>query len=89
MDQGYKLKLGHCQIRDNLVPDIDECIGIDCLNGGTCLDRVGFYQCDCAENYVGDHCGTCKLFGHILLKKVFMFYMTILLSSCDINMHVT
>ena len=36
--------------------DIDDCVGVDCENGGTCVDLVNDYRCDCAPGYTGTHC---------------------------------
>jgi hypothetical protein len=38
--------------------DIDDCENIICLNGGTCIDGVNTYNCDCAEGYTGQTCET-------------------------------
>ena len=38
------------------VLDIDDCDGITCQNGGTCIDAVNAYSCNCAPGYDGDHC---------------------------------
>jgi hypothetical protein len=32
--------------------DVDECLSVPCLNGGTCVDGVDSYLCMCAS---GDH----------------------------------
>ena len=36
--------------------DINECISIPCLNGGTCKDEVNRYTCTCDPNHKGTHC---------------------------------
>lgn len=36
--------------------NIDECASNPCLNGGTCLDQVGGYICNCSDEYMGVHC---------------------------------
>lgn len=35
---------------------IDDCVGIVCLNGATCLDGVNSFNCDCAAGYGGQYC---------------------------------
>ncbi|KAI8511720.1 hypothetical protein Bbelb_108200 [Branchiostoma belcheri] len=32
------------------------CSGVTCQNGGTCVDGVNSYRCDCVSGYEGDHC---------------------------------
>ena len=48
-----------------MVPDIDECDRVAsprtsgegiCENGGTCVNEIGDYRCDCANGYSGKHC---------------------------------
>lgn len=43
--------------------DIDDCAGQPCLNGGTCVDHVNNYTCNCADGYTGRDCevGECKV----------------------------
>ncbi|XP_066274796.1 uncharacterized protein [Branchiostoma lanceolatum] len=36
--------------------DIDDCASVTCQNGGTCVDGVDSYGCDCVAGYDGDHC---------------------------------
>ena len=37
--------------------DIDDCPPQNpCGNGGTCVDGVNQYTCDCETGYTGDHC---------------------------------
>lgn len=36
--------------------NIDECVSIPCLNGGTCNDGVNGYKCNCTEDYMGTNC---------------------------------
>ena len=40
--------------------DINECASSPCQNGGTCLDLVNGFTCDCADGYEGTHCQTSK-----------------------------
>uniref|UniRef100_A0A915KT56 Uncharacterized protein n=1 Tax=Romanomermis culicivorax TaxID=13658 RepID=A0A915KT56_ROMCU len=36
----------------------DFCHGIECKNGGTCLNDESSYKCECDENHTGSHCET-------------------------------
>lgn len=36
--------------------NIDDCRGITCLNGGTCIDQVNSFRCHCVPGYVGTYC---------------------------------
>ena len=36
--------------------DIDDCGNISCLNGGTCIDGVNSFNCQCVKGYNGDRC---------------------------------
>jgi hypothetical protein len=36
--------------------NIDECDPNPCQNGGTCVDGIGEYTCDCPDGTFGDNC---------------------------------
>ena len=36
--------------------DIDECASSPCQNGGTCIDAIDAYTCDCVPGYDGTDC---------------------------------
>ena len=38
--------------------DIDDCADGPCNNGGTCIDGVNSYICDCIAGYTGANCQT-------------------------------
>lgn len=38
--------------------DIHDCVGIECLNDGSCLDHPGSYTCKCKQGFEGKHCET-------------------------------
>ena len=40
--------------------DIDDCADSPCDNGGTCIDKVADYDCNCVEGYSGKNCSTGK-----------------------------
>ena len=39
-----------------LLSDIDDCADMPCQNGGTCIDAVNNYTCNCAAGYTGRNC---------------------------------
>ena len=41
-------------------PDIDECLSVSCLNGGTCINLQGGFMCECPPGFRGDTCGIGK-----------------------------
>ena len=43
-------------------PDINDCSPDPCQNGGTCVDLVGSYRCDCKTGYSGTNCETSAYF---------------------------
>lgn len=42
------------------VAEINKCLSQPCLNGGTCRDHVGSYQCKCSDGFSGNQCQTGK-----------------------------
>ena len=38
--------------------DIDECVNHTCSNGGSCVDGVNNYSCNCMPGFTGDRCQT-------------------------------
>ena len=38
--------------------DIDDCVNNTCVNGGSCVDGVNSYSCNCSAGYSGDRCQT-------------------------------
>ena len=36
--------------------DIDDCSSLPCLNGGTCVDQVNRYMCECTLSFSGVYC---------------------------------
>ncbi|XP_069560144.1 sushi, nidogen and EGF-like domain-containing protein 1 isoform X4 [Brachyistius frenatus] len=38
--------------------EINECLSQPCLNGGTCRNKMGSYQCVCSDGFSGNRCQT-------------------------------
>ena len=41
-----------------IIPDINECSSNPCQYGGTCVDGINRYSCNCAAGYTGKNCNT-------------------------------
>ena len=39
-------------------PDINNCVNHTCENGGSCVDGINNYSCDCLVGFTGYHCET-------------------------------
>ena len=39
-----------------MIVDVNECLGNPCQNGGTCLNTVGSFTCNCMAGYQGQTC---------------------------------
>ena len=35
--------------------EIDECVGVVCKNGASCIDEVGQYRCNCSSAFYGNY----------------------------------
>lgn len=53
------------QTGSDCTTDVDECVSVPCVNGGTCYESsthgpvaIGFYQCECPTGYFGENCGS-------------------------------
>ena len=40
--------------------DIDDCVNHTCQHGGSCVDGVNNYSCNCLRGFTGDRCETGK-----------------------------
>ena len=54
-----------------LFPDIDECASSPCQNGGTCIDALNAYTCNCIPGYEGDNCEIGKIRQNLALFLVY------------------
>ncbi|XP_025895707.1 fibropellin-3-like [Nothoprocta perdicaria] len=36
--------------------DVNECETLPCLHGGSCINRLGGYQCSCPPGFTGERC---------------------------------
>lgn len=37
-------------------PEVDDCIDVNCLNGGRCIDKNAARVCECTGRFTGSHC---------------------------------
>ena len=58
----------------SIYPDIDECTSNPCLHGGTCIDQVNKYVCNCPAGTEGDRCETSKYsnFNQFDISRLFL-----------------
>ena len=63
--------------------DIDDCAPAPCLNGGTCVDLVATYHCDCPTGFFGLTCeGTVRILNHLMsLMRGFNGVITVSLQT--------
>ena len=61
-----------------LFPDIDECASSPCQNGGSCIDALNAYSCNCILGYEGDNCEIGKILQNLVLFLV--YHMLILIA---------
>ena len=54
-----------------LISDDDDCQGVSCLNGGTCIDSVASFSCDCLAGYSGQLCET-----SMIAQLIYRTYLT-------------
>lgn len=70
------LSLSWCSVNIN-ISDINACDTSPCLNGGTCVDQNGLYECTCTFDFTGSDCeiGIYVLFSNIWHTFVLCDYL--------------
>lgn len=59
---GYNVKHSRYNtVQIFMTTDTDECVSAPCQNGGTCVDQVNSYRCQCEAGYTGPECLTGKV----------------------------
>lgn len=56
--------------------DIYDCANRTCHNGGSCVDGVNSYSCNCLTGFTGDHCETSRVFWLLPLTLSLTFKVT-------------
>ena len=49
--------------------DIDDCADVPCANGGTCLDGVNTFTCECPAGYTGPTCTRSEYMNIVICSK--------------------
>ena len=57
--------------------DVDECASGPCQNGGTCVDQVNGYLCQCAPGYTDLQCQTGKKLT-LLLREISVYTLRVI-----------
>ena len=72
--------------------EIDECESFPCVNGGSCLDQIDSYQCQCRDGFTGVNCEGwriscfCVSYSDLSPIDVYMYrYMFILLQLTSMS----
>ena len=52
--------------------EINECESNPCLNGGTCIDRINNFECQCRDSIRGATCDE----GKVIFKLYFKYFCT-------------
>ena len=47
--------------------DIDDCVNHKCSNGGSCIDGVNSFSCNCLTGFTGNYCEIGRLLLSLLL----------------------
>lgn len=56
LDIGQWWRYNRDQIFQSLISVADECLSTPCINGGTCVDGVNTFSCQCPTGYSGTFC---------------------------------
>ena len=48
--------IAHLAILECCETDINDCENVTCQNGGTCVDQVNGFACNCTPGYTGELC---------------------------------
>ena len=43
---------------DFFLTDINDCVNHTCQNGGSCVDGINNFTCNCLKGYTGSYCQT-------------------------------
>ena len=65
--------------------DVDECSSSPCQNGGTCIDAVNSYTCDCVDGWTGTNCEASKIYLDFLHYTSVCIYIYMFI---DIYFHI-
>ena len=61
---GLLMRMSHCICFFSFAVfyylDIDECLSNPCVNGGSCINGVNSYRCNCLSGWEGPHCADGK-----------------------------
>lgn len=55
--------------------DINECLQNPCLFGGTCIDTVGSYVCQCLPGRGGNNCANGKSIFRLVKGYLYCYFM--------------
>lgn len=71
----------------NLFSDIDECANSPCFNGGSCVDLIGGFRCECPVEWTGEFCdkGKCSFFSYLLQVLSFFKFVFKDVNECESN----
>ena len=54
--------------------DINYCESNPCRNGGTCIEEVDSYNCNCVPGYTGHDCETSKITYDFKLYEIYFSF---------------
>jgi hypothetical protein len=66
-----------------MIADVDECASSPCQYGGTCVDGINGYTCNCAPGYTGVKCETGKLCSNkVIITFVVVVAVVVVTTIC-------